>query len=432
MKKKIGDKITIQTVGSKAEITGELGRGGQGTVYKVLFAGKDYALKWYHKPQSQAFYNNLQNNIINGAPSDAFLWPQFLTEKDKDGCFGYLMDLRNPDYKDFGSFLLAKEHFKTTSAMIEAAINICISFRALHNKGYSYQDLNDGNFFFNPATGDALICDNDNVAPFGTNTGILGKCRYMAPEIVTGKKPDAQSDRFSLAVILFLLFFNDHPLDGKRIAECPCLTEKHEKKFYGTEPVFIYDPNDDSNRPVSYIHKNVCRKWFLFPDYVREAFVKQFSKDLLHNPQKRQTEKEWLTNVILRMRDELVVCPKCREENFLDNHRGNFVCTNCKSTLAPPMIRSGRFSEAVYNGKIIYEYITRQDSEVWDVQTGLIVESTKTPGLFGLKNLTKDVWQFILKDGTSRPIDPNKIAPLLNDSQINFGNGTTATIKQNV
>ena len=30
--------------------------------------------------------------------------------------------------------------------------------------GYSYQDLNDGNFFINPQSGDVLICDNDNVA----------------------------------------------------------------------------------------------------------------------------------------------------------------------------------------------------------------------------------------------------------------------------
>ena len=28
-------------------------------------------------------------------------------------------------------------------------------------------------------TGDVLICDNDNVAPYGTNLGIAGKCRYM-------------------------------------------------------------------------------------------------------------------------------------------------------------------------------------------------------------------------------------------------------------
>ena len=34
-----------------------------------------------------------------------------------------------------------------------------------------------------PETGDVLICDNDNVAPEGVTSGILGKARYMAPEL---------------------------------------------------------------------------------------------------------------------------------------------------------------------------------------------------------------------------------------------------------
>lgn len=168
------------------------------------------------------------------------------------------MELRSADYKDFGKFLLAKEHFACVSAMITAAILICSNFRILHNKGYSYQDLNDGNFFINPRNGDVLICDNDNVAPSGVNSGIMGKCRYMAPEIVLGKNlPNAQSDRYSLAVILFLLFFGNHPLEGKQIAETPCMTEKHEKKFYGSTPIFIYDSTDSSNRPINGIHNNV-------------------------------------------------------------------------------------------------------------------------------------------------------------------------------
>ena len=206
------------------------------------------------------------------------------------------------EIKEFGDFLLAKVHFKTVAAMIEAVIKICVGFRKLHNKGYSYQDLNDGNFFINPENGDVLICDNDNVAPSGKSTGILGKCRYMAPEIVRGEKlPDAQSDRFSLAVILFLLFFNNHPLEGEQIANCPCMTEKHEKKFYGSNPIFIYDPQNTNNRPVAGIHVNVINLWSQFPKYVQDVFIDQFSQKALMNANYRITEKEWLEKVLLRM-----------------------------------------------------------------------------------------------------------------------------------
>lgn len=41
-----------------------------------------------------------------------------------------------------------------------------------------------------------MICDNDNVSPFGTNLGIMGKQRWMAPEIVTGQNdPDKKINK---------------------------------------------------------------------------------------------------------------------------------------------------------------------------------------------------------------------------------------------
>ena len=44
---KIGDSVKMKN-GGEAKIISEFGSGGQGTVYKVSYNGKDYALKWYH------------------------------------------------------------------------------------------------------------------------------------------------------------------------------------------------------------------------------------------------------------------------------------------------------------------------------------------------------------------------------------------------
>ena len=427
---KQGDKIKIQT-GGEAVILQELGSGGQGTVYKVNYNRKEYALKWYHKSGNSKFYDNLKQNIEKGSPSSYFLWPLFLTEKDENGCFGYLMELRQPEYKEFSDFLLAKVHFKTVSAMIEAAIKICISFRQLHNKGYSYQDLNDGNFFINPITGDVLICDNDNIAPSGESMGVLGKCRYMAPEIITGKLlPDTQSDRFSLAIILFLLFFNNHPLEGEQISSCPCMTEKHEKMFYGTAPLFIYDPQDASNRPVRGIHVNVIQLWPQFPEYVRNIFIDQFSGKVMQEPGRRITEKEWLDKVLLRLRHELVKCPACGGEVFLNAEQDRFVCSDCGHQIQQrmPVIQSGPYKVAADRDKQIHQYITNNSKPLLNTCTGIIVESKKTPGLFGLKNQTQDTWLLTTKSGKTRPIAPGEAAPLLIGNEIAFGNGSKATI----
>ena len=178
------------TDGEEILVKDELGEGGQGTVYKVLYKGKERALKWYSfgvGDNTDRFYENLERNIGRGIPAPTFLWPLALTELQKGKYFGYVMELRSGDYKDFGAFLLKRVCFKNYSAIVNAALQITASFRKLHNMGLSYQDLNDGNFFINPETGDVLICDNDNVSPDGFNLGILGKPSYMAPEVALRK-----------------------------------------------------------------------------------------------------------------------------------------------------------------------------------------------------------------------------------------------------
>lgn len=119
------------------------------------------------------------------------------------------MDLRPGNYREFSEFLLAKVHFESLSAAVNAALNITNGFRELHRNGFSYQDLNDGNFFIDPSDGDVLICDNDNVAPYGESLGIAGKARYMAPEVVRNMtRPNVMTDRFSLRWWFSACFFS--------------------------------------------------------------------------------------------------------------------------------------------------------------------------------------------------------------------------------
>lgn len=304
-----GDRVAINS-GGEAVVTDRLGEGGQGVVYKVKYGNAFYALKWYLPGKIQEpkrFYDNLENNAKRGAPTGAFLWPKFLTTQ-QNGSFGYLMDLRPNGYKDFGDFLLARTHFSGFDAVTNAALNIVNGFRELHRAGLSYQDLNDGNFFINPATGDVLICDNDNVAPYGENLGIAGKARFMAPEVVTHKKmPDIHTDRFSLAAVLFMMLFLSHPLEGQQTM-VPCMTEELEYKFYGTGPVFIYDDNDGRNRPVPGVNANVIKIWPVYPEFIREAFKTAFSyKMLVDDPEHRITESEW-QKLFVRLRDQTVEC----------------------------------------------------------------------------------------------------------------------------
>ncbi|MBQ1516699.1 MAG: hypothetical protein IIZ46_00645 [Clostridia bacterium] len=418
---KQGDIIRLRN-GNTAVICSKLGEGGQGSVFLTEISGQQYALKWYHKgtvKEPDIFYRNLENNIEQGSPSDAFVWPLFLTEKN-DSEFGYVMNLLPKSYKCFTDYLLTKEKFASISVVVNAALNITNAFRELHRRGFSYQDLNDGNFFIEQKTGDVLICDTDNVAPYGEALGIAGKARYMAPEVVRNiSAPDVMTDRFSLAVILFRLLFLDHPLEGKRTL-CPCLTEKLEQKFYGVSPLFIYDPNDNSNAPVRGVHCNVIRLWKYYPKFIKDKFIYSFSQECLQGSQIRLTDNDWQI-AFTRLRDCIITCP-CGSETFIDLKADSSVCINCgRSIPRPPVLKSKKYAAALFPGNKLYRCHTDEESDDYTKVTASVVRSKNRPDVWGLRNLSDNTWNVTLKDGTTAEIPNGKVQIIVNAKSIDFG-----------
>lgn len=409
MELKPKQKVNL-TIGGSATVIKELGRGGQGIVYLVELGGKQMALKWYHNPPDDKFYKNLERNVSQGAPSDAFIWPEYVTMKE-NGSYGYLMKLRPKNYFEFGNYLLAKVSFKSFTAMLAAAMKICDGFMMLHRFGYSYQDLNDGNFFIDPQTGDVLICDNDNVMPQGEKSGIMGKARYMAPEIVDGGIPDKYSDRFSLSVILFMLFYANHPFEGAKVVACPCMTESYEKKFYGSEAIFIYDKNNNSNRPVRGIHQNAIRRWPVFPAVLREAFTEEFSLDKLKNPTKRMLEQNW-KKIIEQARDELIVCPSCNEETFVEANSSVGKCVNCGKTIdiRQRLLIGNRSLPLTPKTEIFIDNDNQPDAIV----------SKDTNGILLIQNTSPDKWTVETPSGKVKIVESQAIMPVKAGLKITF------------
>lgn len=397
---KSGMKVALSS-GGQVEIIKELGRGGQGIVYLVSVDGAQMALKWYLNDPGDKFYKNLERNINSGAPSDAFLWPEYIT-KHENGSFGYVMKLRPKNYYEFGNYLLAKVTFKSVTAMLAAAMKICDGFMMLHRHGYSYQDLNDGNFFIDPNTGDVLICDNDNVMPQGEKSGIMGKARYMAPEIVAGGIPDKYSDQFSLSVILFMLFYANHPFEGARVVACPCMTENYEKKFYGSEAIFIYDPKNDTNRPVRGIHQNVIRRWMAFPKLLRDTFIEQFSDEKLRNPNTRLIEMRW-KDIINKVRDEMVACPHCGYETFVEVADSSSKCMNCGKTIDTSLrlLLGSREVPLTSKTEIFIDTDNIPDGKV----------AVDSGGTMLIQNVSPDAWIVETASGKIKQVDPQGYMP---------------------
>lgn len=413
--------------GGTCKVKKELGRGGQGIVYLVDYNGKDYALKWYIVQYPDSFYENLERNINKGAPTSSFLWPEALTER-QNGSFGYLMKVRPSGYEEIGSFMLAKAKFASVEALLEACLQICTGFQQLHLNGYSYQDMNDGNFFINPKTGDVLICDNDNVAPNGINMGIAGKSGYMAPEIVDKvSMPNRYTDYFSLAVILFILIYLNRPFEGAKALSCPCLSENAEKILNGRNAVFIMDPSDRSNAPVRGVHTNVLNRWPLFPKLLREAFIKTFSKEAMLDPTKRVMDKTW-QQILVQVRSEFVVCPFCGQKTFVVPGDQS-VCIECGKTIPKvAFLKIGNnINIPLFPGQKIYKsHISLSDD--FNTVSAEVIRNPQNPKLWGIRNLSGKQWTVTTPDGQQKLIDNNGAMPAIPGLKIRFSSEANGTI----
>lgn len=391
-----------------------LAEGGQGDVYRVKYHGEDKAMKWY-KPSGMgknpdAFYRNLKNNVINGAPSPEFLWPQDIVEAVKDGgVFGYIMDLKPEGYYEVSDFMLKRASFSSYRTAADAALHIVSAYRILHNKGYSYQDLNDGNFFINPSDGDVLIADNDNVAPDCTETGIIGKPRYMAPEIVLRKKmPDSLSDRYSMSVILFILFVLNHPLEGRR--SLASMTPARQERMYGEEPLFIMDPDHKGNAPHPVHHKNALLVWPQLPDYMQNLFLKAFSQKALKNPNARPAEYEWI-DCLARFRSEIITC-RCGNEVFTQQGKSR-ECDRCNKMIQIPFrLKLRNYSIPGTAGSRIYRcQLGPCNADEALKPMAHVVANKSDVTMLGIKNLSDKNWR-VAKQGTVKKFEPGRIFSL--------------------
>ncbi len=425
---KPGQVVQMITSGSPCTVKKFLGGGGQGEVYLADLDGQDMALKWYFPHQATAYQREALETLIKmGQPNDKFLWPLQLSESPDVPGFGYIMPLRTARFK--GIVDLMKRRIEPSfRALATAGLILADSYYQLHAKGLCYRDISFGNVFFDPHTGETLVCDNDNVAIDGhAQGGILGTPRFMAPEVVRGEAlPSSHTDLFSLAVLLFYMFMVHHPLEGKRETAIKCLDLPAMNKLYGTEPLFIFDPNDTSNAPLPGHHDNALAFWPLYPQFLRARFTEAFTVGLL-TPEKRVRETVWRGDMV-RLRDAILYCAACGVENFydIDTLRTNNTlapCWGCGATLhTPPRLRiEDRIIMLNHDTQLFPHHV--DDARMYDF-TQPIAEMSQHPNdpqIWGLKNLSDIKWVITTAEGTVSDVESGRSARLAVGTRINFG-----------
>lgn len=400
-------------------VESHIGGGGQGDVYRANLEGWPCALKWY-SPQTIArdltLRKRLITTVLSRPPSEEFLWPMDLAE-GAPGRFGYVMPLRGPEFCcDLNDVLKARGD-PSFRVIATAGLYLAHSFLLLHAKGLCYRDLNLSNVFLDPETGDVRICDNDNVAPVGEPSGIWGTHLCMAPEVFVRHAPHSvETDLHSLAVLLFYMHFLQHPLDGRATLKQEFNGRQGERRLYGEEAVFIFDPHNRSNEPISGKQDGVRVYWSLYPRFLKDLFIRTFTTGLA-DPSERVRESEW-RQAMAQLADGILLCQSCEAENFMHGAlKDPGHCWRCTRQLRQPprLILLGRPFALVGGAKLRRFHL---DGSFFHDPFSAIGEVMQGRGL---RNLSGQSWEFTAPNESAREIVPGDVVPLVHQSVVRFG-----------
>ena len=398
-----------------------LGSGGQGEVYEVVADGHKYALKWYHEHMATRNQREMIEKLVGkGKPDERFLWPIDMIVSHKT--FGYIMDLRPSSYKSIVD-LMKRRAEPSFRALCTAGFNLADCFQKLHSLGYSYCDISFGNAFLDPEKGDILVCDNDNVMVNGSsNFSVQGTLGFMAPEIVMGEKgPGTETDLFSLAVLLFYMFMLHHPLEGALEANIRCFDVVAKQKIYGLSPLFIWDMEDKSNRPISGYQDNAIIYWGIYPKFIKDLFMIAFTEGM-KNPKKRIVENQW-KRAFIQLRESIMLCPVCGAENFyqeLGIVGAGHICWHCNKNIeTPPLLKIGSTVIVLSKHTTVFKHYLLNDFNLTD-KVAEVSQHPTDPNKWGLRNRSQNDWLFTKPDGQTVCVEPGKNVPLIEGAKINF------------
>jgi serine/threonine-protein kinase len=211
-KKKIG----------KYEITGILGRGGMGVVYRAedkrigrLVAIKTLTEGFSGQPEMlERFYREAQAGILQH-PNIVIVYDL----GDEDGVPFIVMEYVSGEPLDK---LIASGRQITLVEKLSIIEQVCSALGYAHHRGVIHRDIKPANVIVQP-DGQAKIVDFGIARVQGsssegglTRTGnVIGTIHYIAPERLRGRPFDGRSDIFAAGVMLYLMLTGELPFTGE-------------------------------------------------------------------------------------------------------------------------------------------------------------------------------------------------------------------------
>ncbi|MEL0649924.1 hypothetical protein V6246_00735 [Algibacter sp. TI.3.09] len=264
------------------ETDNELGRGGQGVVYKtknadtVIKIALDNELPIKDPTQIKSFHKKIKKLIFKPLPIDINIARPVTVLKDEAG---YVMQLLN-GMEPF-SRLLPQELKKEEAANMEIPVfleelskrdkraalyfthynksgglrkrlytlsRLAIVLNRLHTRGLVYFDISHNNVFINKDDIPLVyLIDADNIEYESINKQTVYTPNFEVPELMQNSPNSTYSDIYAFGILSFLTLTTKHPFDGEGLEEEDWDTEAAIKKEKWELP-WIEDSNDDSNK----------------------------------------------------------------------------------------------------------------------------------------------------------------------------------------
>jgi hypothetical protein len=223
---------------------------------------------------------------------------------------------------------------------------------------------------------------------------------------------------------LFCLLVLHHPLEGRKELAVPSLSDlAAARKLYGEEPVFIFDPDDDSNRPDEEAHSNALVLWPFYPAFIRELFTRAFTDGIKDPSHGRVGESEWRV-AMARLHDCVAVCDNCSASSYVDpRDHAPSLCWNCQTPLRPGYLELSTGSTVVITEgtPLLRHHIEVSAPYGFTQQLGVMRRHPTTPGYLGLANRSSRPWTSTRAGKEPVDVPPGATVGLAAGTVIDFG-----------
>lgn len=384
------------------------------TTHDLAGAG-DLVCRWYYPQVATASMRRRLGALVRaGDLGSRFCWPLDLVESDAPGPtspdgFGSVSrpwPIRAVALADIvhGGVDLGFRDITT------AGIDLVDAAAELHEHGFCFHDVTSGDIRIDIGSARAIVATTEGIGISGaTDPAAPPSPGFTAPELARGAAASATTDLHAVAILLYLLFMLDHPFEGRRVLAHERWDDEAMRSVYVDDPRFVFDPDDDSNRPEPGVHENARSLWPVYPQFVRDLFVQAFTEGA-RDPAGRVPLSVWRA-ALARSRDLLARCHRCARQNYLDSGAPTH-CWSCGAAHRSYLrLQFGQHRLVLDAGTLVYPHHALRNDD-YTMPIGAVEPHPDNPEVLGLRNLDADPWIAHLEDGTDHPVRPGRAVRL--------------------